>query len=52
MLVCWLAEKEYGAKCVKVSGRKEKSLIMWFEDPYGHIKPDAMKGYGLFFQSD
>lgn len=52
MLVCWLAEREYGAKCVKVSRRKEKSLVMWLEDPYGHTKPGAMKGCGLFFQSD
>lgn len=52
MLVYWLAEKERGAKCVQVPGSKEKSLKTWSEDLWGHMKPDAMKGCGLFFKSD
>lgn len=50
MLICLLAEKEHGAKCVKLPGRKEKSLLVWSEHQRGHMKPDAREAVGWFWK--
>lgn len=51
MLICLLAAKGHGAKCVKLPWRKEKkkSLTVWSEHQCRHMKPGAV---GWFFAGD